>query len=197
MSFGPMQVLVVGFESTEMSGEIAAELRRLREHDIVRLVDVLVVAKAQDGTVTAIETSDLSADESVQLGAFVGALIGIGGDGEEGAVAGAAIGAEAAREGDAAGGRGLVHRRRDPARDPRRGRDPRAPLGDPAARRHRARRRLRPRGELAAPLGPDRAGCAPPGRDDPGRRLTGQTSSRPHARARATASERQDTSSLR
>jgi uncharacterized membrane protein len=99
MSFGPMQVLVVGFESTEMSGEIAAELRRLREHDIVRLVDVLVVAKAQDGTVTAIETSDLSADESVQLGAFVGALIGIGADAEEGAVAGAAIGAEAAREG--------------------------------------------------------------------------------------------------
>jgi uncharacterized membrane protein len=99
MSFGPMQVLVVGFESTEMSGEIAAELRRLREHDIVRLVDVLVVAKEEDGTVTAIETSDLSAEESVQLGAFAGALIGIGADGEEGAVAGAALGAEAALEG--------------------------------------------------------------------------------------------------
>jgi uncharacterized membrane protein len=99
MSFGPMQVLVVGFESTEMSGEIAAELRRLREHDIVRLVDVLVVAKEPDGTVTAVETSDLSAEESVALGAFAGALIGIGADGEEGAVAGAAIGAEAAREG--------------------------------------------------------------------------------------------------
>ena len=49
MNFGPMQLLVVGFDGGEFKGEIMAELRRLREHDVVRLVDLLVVNKADDG----------------------------------------------------------------------------------------------------------------------------------------------------
>ena len=47
MAFGPMQVLVVGFDDPEFTGEIAAELKRLREHDIVRLVDLLVVMQGR------------------------------------------------------------------------------------------------------------------------------------------------------
>jgi uncharacterized membrane protein len=99
MTFGPMQVLVVGFDGTEFTGTIAAELRRLREHDIVRLVDLIVVRKDADGNVTALETSDLSDAESAKLGAFAGALIGLGAGGEEGAEAGALAGAEAAEGG--------------------------------------------------------------------------------------------------
>ena len=45
MSFGPMQLLVIGFEGGEFTGEIAAEFKRLREHDVVRLVDALAVTK--------------------------------------------------------------------------------------------------------------------------------------------------------
>jgi uncharacterized membrane protein len=99
MTFGPMQVLVVGFGGTEFTGTIATELRRLREHDIVRLVDLLVVRKEDDGTVSALETSDLTEAESTQLGAFAGALIGYGAAGEEGAEIGAAAGAAAAEDG--------------------------------------------------------------------------------------------------
>src|SRR3954468_18618818 len=99
MPFGPMQMLVVSYEGTELSPEVAAELKRLREHDIVRLVDLLVVSKADDGTVTALETSDLTADESTELGAIAGALIGLGAAGEEGAEIGALAGAEAAAGG--------------------------------------------------------------------------------------------------
>lgn len=99
MPFGPMQVLVVGFDDPEFTGEIAAELRRLREHDIVRLVDMVVVNKDEDGEVTTLETSDLSQDEAMQLGAFAGALIGLGAAGEEGAEIGAVAGAAAAQEG--------------------------------------------------------------------------------------------------
>jgi uncharacterized membrane protein len=99
MSFGPMQMLIVSYEGTELSPEVAAELRRLREHDIVRLVDVLVVVKQEDGTVTAVETSDLSKEESTELGALAGALIGLGAAGEEGAELGALAGAEAAQSG--------------------------------------------------------------------------------------------------
>jgi len=99
MTFGPMQLLVVGFDGTEFTGRIATELRRLREHDIVRLVDLLVVRKDEDGNVTALETSDLSDAESAQLGAFAGALIGLGAGGEEGAEIGAVAGAAAAEGG--------------------------------------------------------------------------------------------------
>src|SRR3954453_18954791 len=100
MPFGPMQMLVVSYEGTELSPEVAAELKRLREHDIVRLVDLLVVSKADDGTVTALETSDLTADESTELGAIAGALIGLGAAGGEGA----GIGALGGRGGGPAGG---------------------------------------------------------------------------------------------
>jgi uncharacterized membrane protein len=100
MSFGPMQMLIVGFGDVEATGEISAELARLREHDIVRLVDLLIVSKDASGSVAALEASDLSKDESAELGALAGALIGLGAAGEEGAEAGAVAGAAAADNGE-------------------------------------------------------------------------------------------------
>jgi uncharacterized membrane protein len=98
MEFGPVQIMVVGFEDGEFNGEILAELRRLREHDIVRLVDLLFVTKDADGEVVAVEHSDLEADEAEAFGALAGALMGLGAAGEEGAVAGAVAGAETVDE---------------------------------------------------------------------------------------------------
>jgi uncharacterized membrane protein len=98
MEFGPVQMLVVGFENGRFSGEILAELRRLREHDIVRLVDLLFVAKDESGEIEAIEHSDLAEDEAEAFGALAGALVGMGAAGEEGAEAGAAQGAAAVEE---------------------------------------------------------------------------------------------------
>ena len=99
MPFGPMQMLVLTYDGSEPSPEVAAELKRLREHDIVRLVDLLFVSKDADGNVTALETSDLSTDEHTELGAIAGALIGLGAAGVEGAEIGAVAGAEAAADG--------------------------------------------------------------------------------------------------
>ncbi|MGH8834946.1 MAG: DUF6325 family protein [Actinomycetes bacterium] len=47
---GPVQVLVVGFEQPRFSGAVLAEFARLREAGIVRLVDLLLVSRAEDGT---------------------------------------------------------------------------------------------------------------------------------------------------
>jgi len=47
---GPVQVLVVGFEEPSLSGEILAELTRLGEAGVVRLLDVLLVTRTQDGS---------------------------------------------------------------------------------------------------------------------------------------------------
>jgi hypothetical protein len=99
MAMGPIQVLVIGFgEDAAFEGEALAELKRLREHDIVRLVDVLFVRKNADGTIDKIELADEA--ELMQLGAVAGALVGFGAAGEEGAEAGAQAGAAALAGGE-------------------------------------------------------------------------------------------------
>jgi hypothetical protein len=52
---GPVQVLVVGFEAPSLSGEVLAELARLRDRGVVRLVDVLLVERGEDGTFEILE----------------------------------------------------------------------------------------------------------------------------------------------
>jgi uncharacterized membrane protein len=101
MEFGPVQMLVVGFEHGKFEGEILAELKRLREQDIIRLVDLLFVNKDDDGVIASVELSDLSQEESMEFGALAGALIGLGAAGEQGAEAGAVAGAVAMEDGQA------------------------------------------------------------------------------------------------
>jgi hypothetical protein len=55
---GPVQVLVVGFDQPTFSGEVLGELVRLREAGIVRLIDVLLVSRAEDGTLETLEAPD-------------------------------------------------------------------------------------------------------------------------------------------
>ena len=97
--FGPVQILVVGFQETNFQGQVLDELKRLTDEGIVRLVDLAVVSKDDVGDVAAVELSGLSAEESAELGALAGAMIGLGMDGEEGMEEGAIAGAEAAQEG--------------------------------------------------------------------------------------------------
>ena len=95
MAFGPVQILVIGFDEPQFTGAIKAELDRLREHDVVRMIDLLVVRKDDDGNLERMQHSDLSQEELEDFGAIVGALIGAGAEGAEGATAGAVLGAAA------------------------------------------------------------------------------------------------------
>jgi uncharacterized membrane protein len=99
MAIGPVQMLVLGFEDPKFTGEILAELQRLKEQDIVRLIDAMAVRKNDAGELEMLQISDLSTEEAEEFGATVGALIGLGADGEEGAEAGAVAGAEALEDG--------------------------------------------------------------------------------------------------
>src|SRR5213592_5174732 len=99
MAIGPVQLIVLGFNEPEFHGEIIAELERLRESDTVRVIDALAVHKDADGEIEVQHLSNLSKDEAIELGSKVGALIGLGIEGEEGAIAGAEAGAEATAEG--------------------------------------------------------------------------------------------------
>jgi uncharacterized membrane protein len=99
MAIGPVQLIVLGFEHPDFHGEIIAELERLKESDTVRVIDALAVHKDADGEIEVMHLSNLSKDEAIELGSKVGALIGLGIEGEEGMYAGAAAGAEAAANG--------------------------------------------------------------------------------------------------
>ncbi|WP_028048366.1 hypothetical protein [Cellulomonas sp. URHD0024] len=99
MPIGPVQLLVVSFEKPNFSGEILEELQRLRENELIRLIDVLVVEKTLDGDVVALSWSDLSIEEAEDFGATIGALLGLGLAGEAGLEAGALAGFEAGSDG--------------------------------------------------------------------------------------------------
>ena len=98
MAIGPVQLLVLGFKHPDFQGEIREELDRLRDNDVVRVIDALAVSKDADGNVQRLHESQLSDEEQAGFGALVGALVGLGAAGEEGAQAGAEWGAEVVEE---------------------------------------------------------------------------------------------------
>jgi uncharacterized membrane protein len=100
MAIGPVQLIVLGFNRPDFHGEIIAELERLRENDTIRVIDSLAVYKDANGGLEVEHLSNLTEQEAIELGSKIGALIGLGIDGEEGIEAGAVAGAEeAAAEG--------------------------------------------------------------------------------------------------
>ena len=99
MAIGPVQLIVLGFNHPDFHGEVIAELEKLRESDTVRVIDALAVHKDAEGEIEVAHLSNLTKDEAIELGTKVGALLGLGIDGEEGMKVGAEAGAEAAAEG--------------------------------------------------------------------------------------------------
>lgn len=99
LTLGPVQMLIVGFTGDNFDGSIMKELDRLKEHDIVRLIDLLFVKKNEDGEIEVAQRSDLNAEEAQEFGAIIGALVGLGADGEEGAEYGALAGAAELQDG--------------------------------------------------------------------------------------------------
>ena len=150
MAIGPVQLIVLGFEHPEFHGEIIAELERLKERDTVRVIDALAVHKDADGEIEVMHLSNLSKDEAIELGSKVGALVGLGIEGEEGMEAGAAAGERVQRRAGVGRSRGNPQRLgggADPAG---------ASLGGAAARRDRARGRPPHQRRLHQPARPRR-----------------------------------------
>jgi uncharacterized membrane protein len=94
VAIGPVQLLVLGFNHPDFRGEIINELERLRGNGTVRVIDSLAVFKDASGEVEVQHLSNLSEAEAGELGRVVGALIGLGVEGEEGLEFGPAAGAD-------------------------------------------------------------------------------------------------------
>lgn len=76
--YGPVELHLVGFEGDRPDPGVIAAIVELIEADIVRLLDFVIVSKAEDGTVTAIEIEDET--DRYGFGSFELAEIGIAGE---------------------------------------------------------------------------------------------------------------------
>jgi len=79
MSLGPIEIIVVGFPENQFTGEIVPALTDLVESGIVRIVDLVFIAKDDDGAVAAVELNALLVVEHVWAKGFADAVSNSGG----------------------------------------------------------------------------------------------------------------------
>jgi len=59
MTYGPIDFLAIGFNTDELTGEGMAELIELVEKEIVRVIDLVIILKDEDGEVQVLEIEEL------------------------------------------------------------------------------------------------------------------------------------------
>ena len=72
----PLQMVMLAFDGNRFEGRILAELKRLREEGIVRLVGLLFVRKDADGSITSLQESDFEPPAALLIGSAMRDLIG-------------------------------------------------------------------------------------------------------------------------
>lgn len=77
---GPVDYLIVEFPQTTMSGEGLPLLTDLVDRGVVRILDLVFIAKQQDGTVSALDIADFDPDGRLGLRVFEGASSGLIGE---------------------------------------------------------------------------------------------------------------------
>lgn len=67
---GPVDWIVVEFPGSRFNGEIAPALRDLVQRELIRVLDLLILKKDQDGSLEAFELSDLDPSEAGELRSY-------------------------------------------------------------------------------------------------------------------------------
>jgi hypothetical protein len=76
MTTGPVEYIIVGFPGNKFNGQIAPELIALVESGTIRILDLIFIGKAADGSVATLEIDELDIAEGFSaLDGDVGGLI--------------------------------------------------------------------------------------------------------------------------
>ena len=75
MTLGLLEYILIGFEGNRFTGQILPELRAARDKGIIRVIDLLLILKDEQGNTAVMELSDLSSEELEQLGPIAGDLL--------------------------------------------------------------------------------------------------------------------------
>lgn len=82
VEMGPVDYLVVEFPGSKMTGEGLPLLVDLVDRGIIRILDLVFVSKAVDGSVTRLEVGDFDSDGELDFAVFDGASSGLLDDGD-------------------------------------------------------------------------------------------------------------------
>jgi len=77
MTLGPLEYLLVAFEGNNFSGEVLAALKDAEQKGTIRVIDLVVIKKDEQGSITALELSELSDEEARPFGFLAGHLMSI------------------------------------------------------------------------------------------------------------------------
>jgi hypothetical protein len=69
---GPVEMLAVSFPGSQFKGEILPALQEASDRGLIRVIDLVVVTKNTDGSVQALEVSDMDRETSAIVGAMAG-----------------------------------------------------------------------------------------------------------------------------
>ena len=77
MTLGPLEYLLVAFEGNNFSGEVLNALHDAQDKGTIRVIDLIVIKKDEQGNLTALELSELSEEEARPFGFLAGGLMSI------------------------------------------------------------------------------------------------------------------------
>ncbi|HRO11078.1 DUF6325 family protein [Amaricoccus sp.] len=71
---GPVEYIVIHFDSDRFSPEVVPALNELLDQGLVRLIDIAAVTRAADGTVSILETQELGPEVAAAFERLTGEL---------------------------------------------------------------------------------------------------------------------------
>lgn len=77
---GPIDFILLEFPADRVTGAAAEAVMDLVDRGIIRVYDLLIISKSDDGTFSGVDVSDLTADHLGGFAAFSGARSGLLGD---------------------------------------------------------------------------------------------------------------------
>jgi uncharacterized membrane protein len=72
--FGPVEYIVIHFDSDRFGADIVPALNDLLDQGLVRLIDIAAVAKSADGEISIMETQELSPEVAAAFQRLTGEL---------------------------------------------------------------------------------------------------------------------------
>ena len=77
MTLGPLEYLMVAFEGNKFSGEVLAALHDAQDKGTIRVIDMILIKKDEQGNLSSFELSELSEEEARPFGFLAGGLMSI------------------------------------------------------------------------------------------------------------------------
>jgi len=75
--FGPIDYIAVGFPGNKFKGEVLAELQKVIDDKLIRIIDLLFIGKDIEGEVTVLELSNMPEDVKTAFGPLSSELTGL------------------------------------------------------------------------------------------------------------------------